>query len=156
MNNFLIISASLIIALILTILTFVFGKYSPDWLYLVVIYWILAVPNSIGLVTAWFIGLLTDVAYGSILGSNALTLVIVSFIISRTYKFVRYLTVYQQAMIIFVLLFLKQTILMWIDGIIKLETITLSLYYWSVFTSALIWPLIFFILRFIRRKYNIA
>ena len=88
MNNFLIISASLIIALILTILTFVFGKYSPDWLYLVVIYWILAVPNSIGLVTAWFIGLLTDVAYGSILGSNALTFVIVSFIISRTYKFV--------------------------------------------------------------------
>ena len=132
MNNLLIISTSLILALTLTIITFIFGNYSPDWLYLVVIYWILAVPNSIGLITSWFIGLLTDVAFGTILGSNALTFVMISFIIIKTYKFVRYLTVYQQAMIIFLLLFLKQTILMWIDGIIRLEEIQFSNYYWSV------------------------
>ena len=129
MNNFLIISTSLILALTLTIITFIFGSYSPDWLYLVVIYWILAVPNSIGLITSWFIGLLTDVAFGTILGSNALTFIIVSFIIIKTYKFVRYLTVYQQAIIIFLLLFLKQTILLWIDGFIRLEEIQFSNYY---------------------------
>ncbi len=156
MNNFLIILSTLIIALAITIITFVFGQYSPDWLYLVVIYWILAVPNSIGLTTSWFIGLLTDVAFGTILGSNALTFVLIAFIITRTYKFVRYLTVYQQAIIIFLLLFIKQTILMWIDGMIRLEEIHLSAYYWSVLTSSLIWPLIYFILRHVRRKYNVA
>ena len=156
MNNFLIISTSLILALTLTIITFIFGNYSPDWLYLVVIYWILAVPNSIGLITSWFIGLLTDVAFGTILGSNALTFVMISFIIIKTYKFVRYLTVYQQAIIIFLILFLKQTILMWIDGIIRLEEIQFSNYYWSVLTSALFWPLIFFTLRYVRRKYNVS
>tara|TARA_B100001123_G_C15091625_1_gene939864 strand:- start:152 stop:622 length:471 start_codon:yes stop_codon:yes gene_type:complete len=156
MNNFLIILSTLIIALAITIITFVFGQYSPDWLYLVVIYWILAVPNSIGLTTSWFIGLLTDVAFGTILGSNALTFVLIAFIITRTYKFVRYLTVYQQAIIIFLLLFIKQTILMWIDGMIRLEEINLSAYYWSVLTSSLIWPLIYFILRHVRRKYNVA
>ena len=156
MNNFLIILSTLIIALAITIITFVFGQYSPDWLYLVVIYWILAVPNSIGLTTSWFIGLLTDVAFGTILGSNALTFVLIAFIITRTYKFVRYLTVYQQAIIIFLLLFIKQTILMWIDGMIRLEEINLSAYYWSVLTSSLIWPLIYFILRPVRRKYNVA
>ena len=83
MNNFLIILSTLIIALAITIITFVFGQYSPDWLYLVVIYWILAVPNSIGLTTSWFIGLLTDVAFGTILGSNALTFVLIAFIITR-------------------------------------------------------------------------
>ena len=102
MNNFLIILVTLVIALALTIITFVFGEYSPDWLYLVVIYWILAVPNSIGLTTSWFIGLLTDVAFGTILGSNALTFVLIAFIITKTYKFVRYLTVYQQSIIIFI------------------------------------------------------
>ena len=156
MNNFLIILSTLIIALAITIITFVFGQYSPDWLYLVVIYWILAVPNSIGLTTSWFIGLLTDVAFGTILGSNALTFVLIAFIITRTYKFVRYLTVYQQAIIIFLLLFIKQTILMWIDGMVRLEEIHLSAYYWSVLTSSLIWPLIYFILRHVRRKYNVA
>ena len=156
MNNFLIILSTLIIALAITIITFVFGQYSPDWLYLVVIYWILAVPNSIGLTTSWFIGLLTDVAFGTILGSNALTFVLIAFIITKTYKFVRYLTVYQQAIIIFLLLFIKQTILMWIDGMIRLEEINLSAYYWSVLTSSLIWPLIYFILRHVRRKYNVA
>ena len=156
MNNFLIILSTLIIALAITIITFVFGQYSPDWLYLVVIYCILAVPNSIGLTTSWFIGLLTDVAFGTILGSNALTFVLIAFIITRTYKFVRYLTVYQQAIIIFLLLFIKQTILMWIDGMIRLEEIHLCAYYWSVLTSSLIWPLIYFILRHVRRKYNVA
>ena len=156
MNNFLIILSTLIIALAITIITFVFGQYSPDWLYLVVIYWILAVPNSIGLTTSWFIGLLTDVAFGTILGSNALTFVLIAFIITRTYKFVRYLTVYQQAIIIFLLLFIKQTILMWIDGMVRLEEIHLSAYYWSVLTSSLIWPLKYFILRHVRRKYNVA
>ncbi len=156
MNNFLIILATLVIALALTIITFVFGEYSPDWLYLVVIYWILAVPNSIGLTTSWFIGLLTDVAFGTILGSNALTFVLIAFIITKTYKFVRYLTVYQQSIIIFLLLFLKQTILMWIDGMIRMEEIVLSAYYWSVLISALVWPLVYFVLRYIRRKYDVV
>ena len=155
MNNFLIILVTLVIALALTIITFVFGEYSPDWLYLVVIYWILAVPNSIGLTTSWFIGLLTDVAFGTILGSNALTFVLIAFIITKTYKFVRYLTVYQQSIIIFLLLFLKQTILMWIDGMIRMEEIILSAYYWSVLISALVWPLVYFVLRYIRRKYDV-
>jgi len=156
MNNFLIILVTLVIALALTIITFVFGEYSPDWLYLVVIYWILAVPNSIGLTTSWFIGLLTDVAFGTILGSNALTFVLIAFIITKTYKFVRYLTVYQQSIIIFLLLFLKQTILMWIDGMIRMEEIVLSAYYWSVLVSALVWPLVYFVLRYIRRKYDVV
>ncbi|MEC8996701.1 MAG: rod shape-determining protein MreD [Pseudomonadota bacterium] len=156
MNNFLIILVTLVIALALTIITFVFGEYSPDWLYLVVIYWILAVPNSIGLTTSWFIGLLTDVAFGTILGSNALTFVLIAFIITKTYKFVRYLTVYQQSIIIFLLLFLKQTILMWIDGMIRMEEIVLSAYYWSVLISSLVWPLVYFVLRYIRRKYDVV
>ena len=156
MNNFFVIFSSLVLALALTIITFTLGEYCPDWLYLVVIYWILAVPDSIGLITAWFIGLLSDVAFGSILGSNALTFVIIAFIIIKTYKFVRYLTVYQQSIIIFLLLFVKQTILMWIDGIVGVEIVSFSVYYWSIFTSALAWPLVFFTLRFIRRKYNVA
>ena len=106
--------------------------------------------------TSWFIGLLTDVAFGTILGSNALTFVLIAFIITKTYKFVRYLTVYQQSIIIFLLLFLKQTILMWIDGMIRMEEIVLSAYYWSVLISALVWPLVYFVLRYIRRKYDVV
>ena len=149
MNNFLVIFLSLILSLALTIITFALGEFSPDWLYLTVIYWILAVPNSIGLITAWFIGLLTDVTFGSILGSNALTFVIISFIIIKTYKFIRYLTVYQQSLIIFILLFIKQTILMWIDGAVGIEIPSFSTYYWSVLTSAIAWPLVFLTLRYV-------
>ena len=156
MNNFFVIFSSLVLALALTIITFPLGEYSPDWLYLVVIYWILAVPDSIGLITAWFIGVLSAVAFGSILGSNALTFVIIAFVIIKTYKFVRYLTVYQQSIIIFLLLFVKQTILMWIDGIVGVDIVSFSNYYLSIFTSALSWPLVFFALRFVRRKYNVA
>ncbi len=156
MNNFVVILLSLILSLALTIITFALGEFSPDWLYLTVIYWILAVPNSIGLIAAWFIGLLADVAFGSILGSNTLTFVVISFIIIKSYKFIRYLTVYQQSLIIFILLVLKQTILMWIDGSVGVQISSFSAYYWSTFTSAIAWPLVFFTLRYVRRKYNVS
>ena len=156
MNNYIIVFISLFLALFLSMITFSLGKFSPDWLYLVAIYWILAVPNSIGLVQSWFIGLIADVAFGTVLGLNSLNFVIVTFLVIKSYKFIRYLTVYQQSLIILILLLLKQTILLWVSVLLNTDDHISTSYYWSPFTSALVWPLIFYVLRSIRRKYNVT
>ena len=155
MNNFLVILSSFVIALLITTMTFTFGVFSPDWIQLVLIYWLLAVPSVIGLIGSWFIGIIADVTLGSTLGMHALTYVGISFIIMQSYKFLRYLTVYQQAIIIFIIFILKYTILLWTDRLLDINVYTLSIY-WTPLMSAILWPIVFYILRFIRRKYYIA
>ena len=155
MNNFIIILLSFVISLLITTMTFSLGVFSPDWIQLVLIYWLLAVPSVIGLIGAWFIGIIADVTLGSTLGMHALTYVGISFIIMQSYKFLRYLTVYQQAIIIFIIFILKYTILLWTDRLLDINVYTLSIY-WTPLMSAILWPVVFYILRFIRRKYYIA
>ena len=155
MNNFLIILSSFVIALLITTMTFTFGVFSPDWIQLVLIYWLLAAPSAIGLISSWLIGLIADVTLGSTLGMHALTYAGISFIIMKSYKFLRYLTVYQQAIIIFIIFILKYTILLWIDRLLDINDYTLSIY-WTPLMSAILWPIVFYILRFIRRRYYIA
>ena len=155
MNNFIIILLSFAISLLITTMTFTFGVFSPDWIQLVLIYWLLAVPSAIGLIGSWAIGIIADVTLGTTLGMHALTYVGISFIIMQSYKFLRYLTVYQQAIIIFIIFILKYTILLWIDRLLDINVYTLSIY-WTPLMSAILWPVVFYILRFIRRKYYIA
>lgn len=154
MNSFLVISTSFLISIALTISTFALGSFSPDWIHLILIYWMLAIPKSVGLVISWIIGLTADVVVGSTLGANALVYVIISYVIFKTYKTIRYLTVFQQGIIILFLLMFKYTVLLWVDKILTIGNYDLSIY-WTPLVSAVIWPIIFYSLRSIRRRYNI-
>ena len=154
MNSFLVILISFLISIALTISTFPLGSFSPDWIHLFLIYWILAAPKSVGLVVSWMIGLTADVVVGSTLGANALVYVLISYIILKTYKTIRYLTVFQQGIIVLFLLIFKYTILLWIDKLLTIGNYGLSVF-WIPLVSAIIWPIIFFSLRSIRRRYNI-
>ena len=52
----------------------------PEWLMLVLIYWIFALPQSVGIFTGFSVGLVMDVLDGVLLGQYALTMVIVAFL----------------------------------------------------------------------------
>ena len=120
-----------------------------------IIYWIIAVPSMYNLFVIWLIGIITDVAVGSTLGMNALIYVFLSFVVRRLYKSLRYFTVIQQSIIVLFLMVLKITFLLWIDVMLSADIYSTSMY-WTTLSSALIWPVIFFSLRYLRRKYNIA
>ena len=155
MNSSLVIILSTFLSVILTISTFPLGYFSPDWIFLVIIYWIIAVPNMYSFFVIWFIGMITDVAVGSTLGMNALIYVFLSFIIKKLYKSLRYFTVIQQGIIVLVLMILKITFLLWIDAMLITDMYSVSMY-WTTLTSALVWPIIFFSMRYLRRRYNIT
>ena len=99
MNNFIVITLSLLLSIVLTITTFPLGYFAPDWIHLFLIYWILATPGSIGLFTVWMIGLLVDVVLGSTLGVNALVYSLIAYLIFKSYMAIRYLTVLQLSLI---------------------------------------------------------
>jgi len=76
----------------------------PYWLALAVAYWVLEEPERAGLGFAFFVGLVADLAFGSLLGEQALRMVILAFILQRFRARLRFFPVSQQALAIGALL----------------------------------------------------
>jgi len=153
-----VILSSLLMALILTILPLPegvpmgMGYLRPDWLALVIVYWTIALPDRVGFLTAFFVGLLADVISESLLGLHAMGLVIVASFALTAYQRIRMLAVWQQATMVFLILTLVQIVSV-------LITVQLSgrAFSWLTFliplVSALVWPWIFLGLRALRRRF---
>ena len=107
MNKFLSITGTILVSFILTVSTFTLGSFAPDWTQLFLIYWIIAIPMSIGLFSSWIVGILVDVIMGSTLGINALMFIMINYLISMIHHIVRYITIFQQSIIIFIALVIK-------------------------------------------------
>jgi len=127
----------------------------PDWVSLVMIYWVMAMPEKVGVTVAWVFGLLLDVAQGSILGQHAVGLVLVTYIVLLQYARIRVFSLVQQAIVIFFLLFIKQLLVLWVNGIIGLSP-QLSSYFLPSFIGAVLWPWLFLILRNVRRRFTLT
>ncbi|MGH8078087.1 MAG: rod shape-determining protein MreD, partial [Lysobacter sp.] len=72
----------------------------PYWLALVVAYWVIEDPNRVGLGFAFLVGLLADLTFGSLLGEQALRLVVMAFILQRFRARLRFFPLSQQALAI--------------------------------------------------------
>lgn len=64
----------------------------PNWVLLLLVYWLLYTPYRLGIVTAWFIGVLYDLLTGSPLGVHALTFTLIAFGLLRFNTMLRGLT----------------------------------------------------------------
>ena len=72
---------SLIIALLCQLFPWV-GQgiiFRPDFMLVVLLYWLLRAPNLCNVGTAWCVGLLVDLATGSLLGQHALSFTLTAF-----------------------------------------------------------------------------
>ena len=129
-------------------------EFRPDWVTLVLIYWAMALPSRIGVTMAWFAGLLLDVSYGTLMGQHAVGMVLVIYVIHMQHQRLRVASLLQQAIVIFVLLFVKQLLILWVDGMLG-RAPNLGLYFMPTITSTLLWPWTYLILRDLRRKFSI-
>ena len=152
------IPASLCLALMLAMLPLPAwsAPYRPDWVTLVALYWVLALPRSFGVGFSWCSGLLLDVVQGALLGQHALGLAIVSYVARRFHQRIRVYPLAQQGLIVLVLLMVKQSVVLWISGIIGHAPDNLLVYFAPSFIGMLLWPWIFVVLRDVRRRYQVA
>lgn len=151
--KYLVIYASLLVALILMILPLPDWAqlYRPNWLALVLIYWSMALPKRVGLWFAFFSGIVLDTSMGTLLGQHTLALVVVIFLNLNFYQRIRVLVLAQQAIYVFALLLINQVLVAWVEGILGRPTPLLA-YFGGPLVGMLIWPWVFVILRDIRRK----
>lgn len=121
---------------------------------MVLIYWVIATPHRIGIAVAWSCGLLVDVLRSSLLGQNALALIVVAYVAASLYQRMRMFSVWQQGMVVFAIIGLSQLINFWIDSISGSGNWSL-LYLLPSAVSALLWPWVFLSLRYVRRRFDV-
>jgi rod shape-determining protein MreD len=125
--------------------------FRPDWLALVVIFWAMQLPRTWSVGSAWFIGIVLDVSYGTLLGQHALALCVIAFATVRFHLLMRVFPLSQLAATIFALLALYQFILFWVNGVAGVSAPTIT--YWApVITGTLIWPFLFIFLSGVRYR----
>ncbi|MGB5397210.1 MAG: rod shape-determining protein MreD [Gammaproteobacteria bacterium] len=154
-NNARISTLTIIAAFMLTIMPLPewAQAFRPDWVTLVLIYWVMALPASFGVTIAWGLGLMLDVTHGALLGQHALGLVIAVYIVHSQHQRLRVASLLQQAIVFFFLLLLKQLLVLWVNGIMGQAPDT-GLYFAPSLVGALLWPWIYIILRDLRRRFG--
>ncbi|WP_263078228.1 rod shape-determining protein MreD [Endozoicomonas sp. Mp262] len=148
---------SLLVAAVLSILPLPawLSVARPAWVPMVVMYWILALPNRFGLVFAFIVGLLLDVFLGVLFGLNALGLTLVAFVMLSLHRRLRMFPWWQQAFIVFVIISCYQLLGLWVKSAAGFSMPSLW-YLLPALTSAAFWPWVLSILRFLRRYFRVV
>ena len=148
----LIILLTLVIGLMLTLMMLPLGYIAPEWILLINIYWAVALPSNTKMLLAFVSGFFVDIVLGQPLGISSLSYVIFIYVILSLYNSLRYMTVPQQMIMLFLLLIVKQHFYIWTFYMFGLEIDYQTLII-STLTTAVLWPFIYFSLRFARRKW---
>ncbi|MDO7084319.1 rod shape-determining protein MreD [Pseudocolwellia sp. AS88] len=155
-HNGIIILLTLLLALIASIIPMPLSvdAFRPDWVLVVLIYWCLALPSRVNVITAWVLGFILDVLLGSILGVHAAALAISVFIIAENFQKIRNFSIWQQSIIVGVVAALYHLLVFWIQRFLT-DVVFLPSYLYPVITTIILWPWALFLLRKIRRHFQI-
>jgi len=130
-------------------------NWRPAWVAMVLIYWCLALPHRVGIGVGWFLGILLDVLQGTLLGQNAIGLTILAFLTLKSHQRVRMYPLVQQALVICLFVLVYQLLSLWVRGIMGVPPRSWT-YWMPAFTSMVLWPWLFIILRDLRRRFHVS
>lgn len=144
---------TLVAALFLTILPLpaLAEDLRPQWVVMTLIFWALALPERVGVLWAFGIGLVQDVATGTLLGHHALGLSLVAYVAVELHARVRIFPLWQQALFVWVLLIVERLLALWVLGATGQPMPSLS-YWGSTFVGLLLWPWLYVVLRDLTRR----
>ncbi|MDJ0759890.1 MAG: rod shape-determining protein MreD [Woeseiaceae bacterium] len=132
---------SVLAALALTIMPLpaAIEDFRPDWVMMMLIYWAMVAPQKYSVGTAWLIGIVMDVAQGTMLGQHALTMCLIVFVTIRFHLQMRVFPLTQLTLTVMAMLSAYQFLLFWINGVAGV-TAPATVYWGPVITGTLIWP----------------
>lgn len=128
--------------------------FRPDWVLVVLLYWCLALPSRVNVISAWVLGFILDVLLGSTLGVHAGAMAIAVYIVAGNFQKIRNFSVWQQSLIVGVLSALYHLIVFWLQRFLT-DAVFLPSYLYPVLTTIILWPWAFLLLRKIRRNFRI-
>ncbi|MFL2752477.1 MAG: rod shape-determining protein MreD [Gammaproteobacteria bacterium] len=118
---------------------------------MVLIYWNMALPKNIGLIWAMIFGFCLDINQEILLGSHVILFLFISYFTQRYFHRLRALYTVQQSLFVAIIVLIYQIFLIFFLSEFT-DTIIIELVLMTVM-AALIWPIIFGILRQLRIKF---
>jgi rod shape-determining protein MreD len=146
-----VLPVSLLLALLLGLLPLpeVLQPLRPYWLALVLAYWVIEGNDRVGLGAAFAVGLVADLAFGGLLGEQALRLVVMTFILQRFRTQLRFFPMAQQALAIGGLL-LNDRVITTVVHLALGEPLLPWMYWWAPLLGMLLWAPLFLLLDALR------
>lgn len=112
----------------------------PDFMLVVILYWLLRSPNLCNVGIAWFAGLLVDLATGSLLGQHALTFSITAFVALTYQRRLVLFNTWQLLTYVFALLMIERVLILLLKLFEGNENPGFT-YFWPVITGLLLWQI---------------
>lgn len=128
--------------------------FRPAWVLMIVIFWVMIVPSRVNLGIAWVSGLILDALTGTALGMHALAFTVIAFLVLKMHQRLRFFPMWQQAGIIFLFAVLYQIILLLVQGFLGNLAYTKMIWI-GCFTTMLLWPWLYIVLRDVRLSLKI-
>jgi len=139
---------TLIAALVLNLLPWsgALLALKPDFVALVVLYWCILQPRKVGFAAAWMLGLMMDVADGSLFGQHALAYSVLTFGGIVLHRRVLMFTMRDQVLHVIPLLLLNDVIVLLIRKLVGADFPGFG-YFIGSFIAGALWPLLCFLLK---------
>lgn len=132
-----------------------FQMLRPEFICLLVIYWVMSVPQHLSVSFGFICGMVQGVLEQSVWGAHAFALALVAYFCASTYKRIRNYSVWQQAIWIFVLLLVHQGLVSTFLSLQGYEFQISSLLLSSI-VSCLSWPFLAVLMRKFRVSYRMV
>lgn len=147
-NPFLALPVSLFLAFVLAVLPLPPGLsyWRPEFVTIVLVFWVLNAPNLVGIWFAFFVGLLLDVLFATPFGVHALVLSLVAWLSRLSWRWITVFSVWQTSGLMLGLVLVSLVVKRLLLGIVAAPSDSL-LYWLPALTSALVWPSVMVSLR---------
>ena len=128
-----------------------FQMLKPAWLVLVLLYWILAIPNKVSIGWSFLLGLTWDLVLGSTLGVHALVLSTSMYIIAKNYLILRNLSLWFQSLLVLLFVFAIRVAIFLIEFSLHGAFFNWQEIFGAI-ASGVLWPWVFLLMRTARRR----
>jgi len=153
-NGTLVIIISFAVAMLMNVMPLPesINLFKPDWVALVLVYWVMAMPDRIGVLVGWVVGLLVDVLYGTLFGIHAMSFALVAYLIQMIFHRLRLFPRWKQSINIAVVIGIHMLLGLILRGFV--QPVASNYVYWlPLLGTMLFWPWVFIVMRDVRRKF---
>jgi len=156
-HNRWLITTTFVLALFLTVFPVgaALSWLRPEFITLLVIYWVLVMPLQLSLLRLWLLGCAVDLLVGSMLGQHALALMVVSYVCMLSYQRVRRYALWQQSAFVFLIVGLQQLVSNWVHSLSG-STPPSLVFLMPALASALVWPFLYLYLNRLRLRLRVS
>lgn len=120
--------------------------WRPEFVTMVLIFWVLNAPTLVGVWTGFFLGVLLDVLFATPFGLHAMMLAVVAWLAQLSWRRVAVFSLAQTSLLVFVLVLVGLVIKRLLLNIMVVGPDS-WLYWLPALTSAVVWPTVMVSLR---------